>query len=192
MWFIAANKTTKAVLESGIRDSDFNDSNFLDNFLIALAANYSTPIENISLFSTDESSTDGMRLSNGDQFELIWSSSDSTGIVTGISFSIEDSKQWLQFSINKSDILSDGIEDITIESKVMDSDNLNIDTTFNGTIDIQISSPRGPAKMRFSFNSGIASKTLVTTDAGTWKIPLSSKRLSTYRVNNTVTFDSVL
>jgi hypothetical protein len=192
MWFIAANKTTQAILESGGRNSDFNDSTFVNSFLNALSTNYSTPVENISLYSITDSSEDALRLANGDQYTITWSGAAPTGVITGISFALEDAKKWLQFNIDKPSILCDGVEKIIVGAQILTTDKGNIDTTFNGDIDIPILSPKGSVKMRFSFYLGVASKMVTTTDAGVWSIPANSKRAVGYRVDNTITFDSVM
>lgn len=192
MWFIAANKVTQTILESGSRNSDFNDSAFLNSFLSALSANYSVSVENIVLYSMLDDSAEVLRVANGDQYTLIWSGVAPTGIITGLSFAVEDAKEWLQFSADKTTILNDGVEEITVEAKVLTANKSGTDTTFSGDLDIPVISPNGSVKMRFSFSLGVASKIITTTNAGVWVIPSNSKRVIDYRVDSTITFDSVM
>lgn len=137
--------------------------------------------------STDQTEID--RVEARHEYELVWASNE----ITGISFSPEDNKPYLYFSIDKNFIAADGIEQVIISAEARQaSDSSTVDTTINGDeLSIPISSPDNPfGLMKFTFIQGKSSRAINTTISGKWII--GRETVENCRNLNSVTFNSVL
>jgi hypothetical protein len=195
-WFFAGNKTTQVLLEHGGRQGlDFSDPSVMSSYKSAIATNYGTTSDNVSIYYVADDDAIVARITNGDQFVITWAGAPPSSEISGVSFAAWDAKEWIQFSASKSSILANGSISSIVYAKIYTADKLSIDTSYNGTLDIQIRTPTGQiVLMRFIFNKGQASRILKTTTVGLWNFPASAKTIDVFKVDPsyTTTINSVM
>ena len=172
--YITGRVSDKTIVESGFR-SEFD----LNPFRQAFAANYGGVYTDYYIYQDAETSSDSLRIKNGDQWVAVWTGD----VITGVSFAAYDALEWIRFYASKSSILADNRDSSTISAKIYTADKLGIDTTYSGTIDIDISCSRTTAKMRFIFTKGQASKIFKTDTYGLWGFPGTSKLIGGFKVD---------
>lgn len=189
MWFFAGKKSDQTLLEHGGSSLDFNDASVQASFLSALSINHGVSTNDISFFTVSDSSTEVERISSGDSWALAWSGGAPSGEISSIDFSEEDAKKWLQFSADKTAVLSDNKDLLTVSVSVLVANKSGIDTSFSGDLDIPVSTPNGGVKARFTFYTGKGAKLFKFDRAGTFAIGF---RQVSYRVDNSVSVDILL
>lgn len=180
LFYVAGRISGHATVEAGFR-SPFN----LMDFKSAIAANYGGVDLDYYVYSVDESNTDAVRIKNGDEWVAVWTGD----VITGVDFSIEDAKKWIDVSVDKLTFSADNKEVVLVKASILLADKSDVDTSFDTNVDIPIKSSDSSYKIRFKFISGKASRAIKTSMAGTWKFPLS--KVPGYRNNNTVSFESI-
>lgn len=113
------------------------------------------------------------RYDDRDDYTLTWVDDD----ITALDFGVEDNKRRIRFTSDKKKIKGDGVEAIVVTAEVWNAANTAIDTTYNGTMIIDIDSGRRDGLAELVFTSGVATKTLKTTECGKWRIPLNRKHV---------------
>jgi hypothetical protein len=189
MWFFAGKKSEQILLEYGGSSLDFNSATTRASFLSALSTNYGISTSDISFFVVGDSSTEVTRIRNGDSWALAWSNGMPSGVISSISFAAEDAKKWLQFTADKTTVLANNKDLLTVSVSVLTANKSGIDTTFSGDLDIPVITPNGGVKARFTFYTGKAAKTFKFDKAGTFKI---GYRQTSYRIDNTVSAEVLI
>ena len=185
MYFVGKVSDNSFVENSGTyQPSDPPDSAVLANIKARLGG----ADEDYSIYHISNTHSDTLRVLNGDTVTLVWTGNS----VTGISFAAEDAKEWISVSVDKTSFSADNLDQVLVSVSVLLANKSGIDTSFNESIDLPIQSPSGTSKYRFYLVSGVSSKLIKTTLGGAWKAPSSSVRINGYRVNNTVSFESIL
>lgn len=142
------------------------------------------------------------RILSGDSFnavwdDIYWKQTDKNGEIVAsgynrniidLDFTPEDTKNYLSFSASKKEFKADGQDELLIDVQIKNPKLSVVD--FNGTLNVDATTPMGPAKLSFNFTKGLASKSLTTTEAGDWEIPYGT--LSEYRIENTIKSVSIL
>ena len=178
--YIAGRISDHTTLESGFR-SEFN----LTDFRSAFAANYGGVYTDYYIYQDSETSSDSLRIKNGDDWIAVWTGD----AITGISFATEDAKKWIDVSIDRTSFMADNSESVLLKASVLLANKSGVDTAFDGNIDIPVHTSEGSRKLRFRFISGKASRAVTTTVAGIWRFP--AIKVSGYRNNNSATFESI-
>jgi hypothetical protein len=180
LFYIVGKISNKSTIESGIR-SPFD----LTAFRTSVATNYGGVYTDYFVYSIDETTADAVRVKNGDDWTAVWTGN----AITGVSFSTEDSKKWLEVSADRVSLMADGKESALIKVSVLTANKSGTDTSFVGTIDIPMSTPEGQKAVQFRFIGGRASRSIKAVKSGVWLIP--SQKVSGYRNNNSVTINSI-
>lgn len=189
MWYAAGNKTTQVLIESGIISLDFSIESVRTSFISAVATNHGTTPSNVSFYYLAESDSSVTRVRNGDSWALTWSGSAPSGEINGLNFTVEDAKKWLQFSVDKTGVLANGKEVLTVSITMLTANKSGTDTSFSGDLDIPVSTPGGGVKARFVFFSGKASKAFKFSTSGTFT---AGHKMSSYRMDNSISVDVIL
>jgi len=174
MFFIAARKDTKEELETGGRNLDFANSAIRATFRSSLCANYGITDANLSFLYVDEANAAATRVTNGDNYSIVWDSDE----IVGLDFSNEDALNILRFNVkDENDVVNDtvtanGVDYLTIYAYVFKSDLSEIENTFNDTLLIPIINPYGmQCFIKTTFENGVATKLFKTKEYGIWRIP---------------------
>jgi len=183
LFYIAAKKADKTIVESGFRSS-FN----LTDFRAALAANYGGVPADYYVFSTDETDARAQRAKKGDELSPVWAGA-AMDEISDIEFSKEDAKPILRLAIDKISMMADGIDKVVVTASILLPDKSAIDNTFEGSIDIPCISPLGAIKARFQFLEGEARREISSDIPGPWAF--SNGKISGFRVDNSISFDSI-
>jgi len=188
-WFAAGNKTTQALIESASISIDLSNSSVQSSFLTALSTNHGVAEADISFYYLADTDPSVTRVHNGDSWALTWSGSAPTGEVSGVSFATEDAKKWLQFSANKTGVLANNKDILTVSITMLTANKSGTDTTFSGDLDIPVSTPDGGTKARFVFVSGKSSKNFKFSKSGYFS---AGSKMTNYRMDNTLTVEILL
>ena len=113
------------------------------------------------------------RVTDGDEYSTVWTSGD----ITSLSFTSEDSKRWVRFSSDVKKAMANGTDSIVLTAEIWLNDKSAIDTSYSGTILIDISIGRDIGILKLIFTSGVATKTLKSTNWGYWNIPSDPKQV---------------
>lgn len=180
MWFWAGNKNNQALLEYGGRGT-FD----MGAYAQALATNYGLTTDDISIYTLEDNASEVGRLKNGDSFSLIWSGAVPSGVISGISFALEDSKKWLHFTSNKTSIIGNGKDTLILYASIYQTNNTDLDASATPVITIPINFPSGVSTIRMGFVGGKASRLIKVTSPGNIIFP-AVRRLDNYRINNII------
>ena len=189
-WFFAGNKTTQALLEAGGRPGlDFSISSVMSSYKSAIATNYGTTSGNVSIYYVADNDAIAIRVMKGDQFAITWAGSPPSSEISGVNFTAEDAKGWLQYSASKSSLLANGKETVIVYATLLNSDKSTINTSFGSSLDIPVIINGFSQKLRFRFSSGKASRSMTFASAGTFTIGAS--KLDGYRTYATLSLDLI-
>ena len=186
MYFIAAKKDTREIIELGGRSIDLTVPAVLAAYKVALATNYSTTAQNISVLVRSDSHADVARVQARASFSLVWTDNE----ITALDFSDEDSKRWVRVTASKTEIDADGVDTTTITVEVLKADKSGVDTNVTTSSLVPIRTPDGDRRVKVSVVDGVAARVFKTTKAGIWVIP-SVTRFANVRVDSAVTIEAL-
>jgi len=189
LWYAAGNKTNQALLETAQVSLNLNDSVVRASFLSALSGNHGVSVSDISLYYVSSTEAFVARIQNGDSWALTWDNDAPTGEISGVSFAEEDVKKWLQFSADKTTVIADEKDTLTVSVSALTANKSGVDTSVSGSVDIPVITPDGGIKARFAFLTGKASKSFKFSKPGVFRAGL---RMTTYRMNNELNIDILL
>jgi hypothetical protein len=151
-------------------------------------------ISDYSVFRIDDQSIYAKRMLNNDEFNLVWSSSSPNGTISAIDFFPEDSKLWIKFySITgKTEIFANQTDYVDIMIEVWKADKSGLATQIDGTENVPVLTPHGPAEMRCQFQNGKCIKRIATTLFGNWMMPTNINRIGQYRIYNAITIKALV
>jgi len=183
-----ANEVGGLVIKSAIYGSNIPS----DELILANAVNqFGGDGTDYVIYKMDSTSTDGVRIVNGDEFSLIV---DDTDTITSVGFALEDVKKWLNTTVDKSIVKKDGIDFVTVRTEMLLADKSGIDTSFNETILVEILTPAGLKPLYATFTNGVCSYPFQPTDhsnsTGNYKIP--ENKVDGYRVEQFAEFKAVI
>ncbi|HOD11171.1 MAG TPA: hypothetical protein PKH91_10545, partial [Flavobacterium sp.] len=176
--------THELVYKSGIYRSADVPSN---SIIIQTVMKTSGGSENdYTVFQINDSSVEAARITNGDDFSLVWSAPAPSGIITAVDFTAENSKYWLRFVslLGKTEIIADDFDHIDIVIEVWNAEKTAIATDVDQTEIIPIVTPRGQANIRARFENGRCVIRVRTDIFGNWVFPADPKRVNGFRVYN--------
>lgn len=179
MAWIIGRKSDKSIIEitGKLYENDFSLEELKDNIPINKGGTYT----DYSFFrmSKDESE----RYSNGDSYQIVWTDDE----LTGISYTIEDSKPWAKLFTDKSSIMDDGIDYATIRLEVWKPDLSELYSSLT-MLDrrITIITPKGLRYVRLDIVNGIAEAKFRSTESGTYTFPAEPKRYLSMRIFNQI------
>jgi hypothetical protein len=180
MFYVAgkiADKSTPpayGVVESGMRDPWD-----LDLFSSAIATNHGGVPGDYSFFTAADNSTEATRAMSGDLWVPTWTGNS----ITALDFSAYDALKWIRFYASKTNILANNRDLSIISAKVYVANKSEVDTTYSGTLDVTMRSPRGPMPMRFVFSKGLSSKNFKTNEYGEWSFPSNAKLIDDLKID---------
>jgi hypothetical protein len=189
MWYAAGDKTNQALITSGIISLDFSIASVRASFISSISTNSGVSVANISFYYLTDNDAFVTRVRNGDIWALTWNGSIPTGEISGVSFVTEDAKKWLQFSADKTGVLSNNKDILTVSVTMLTANKSGTDTTFSGDLDVPVSIPGGGVKARFVFHAGKASKAFKFSTPGGFSI---GSKMTTYRMDNSASVDVIL
>lgn len=190
MWYSAGNKTEQTLITSGAISLDFSVESIRTSFINSISTNSGISVADISFYYLAEDDASVIRIMQGDTWSLTWNGGAPTGEIDGLSFSTEDAKKWLQFSADKTGIVSNNKDTVTISVTMLTASKSGTDTTFSGDLDIPVSTPEGGVKARFVFHTGKASKGFKFSNPG--NISIGRTKMTSYRMDNSLTIDVIL
>ncbi len=127
------------------------------------------------------------RVSNGDEYSLLWES----GVISGIDFSLEDNKLQLSFSASEK-VINNGVNESVVSCTVYTSKNKK-DTSFSGNKLVPVKMPSGQVvNAGFVFVDGVAEKTFSSATPGRFIIPATPRRFGIFRVKESVIIEAIL
>ena len=191
--FVVANKNThELVYTSGIYRSADVPSN---SIIIQTVMKTSGGSENdYTVFQINDNSIEAARITNGDDFSLVWSAPAPNGIITAVDFTTENSKYWLRFValLGKTEIIADNFDSTDIVIEVWNAEKTAITTDIDQTEIIPIVTPRGQANIRARFENGRCVIRVRTDLFGNWVFPADPKRVNSFRVYNVLPIEALV
>lgn len=145
---------------TGFTSGVTNQQTWINKIKAAIAAEYSTAPNNISVWYTPDSDTSGSvsrRIMDGDSFNVNWTNNE----ISGVDFSPEDDKKYIHIAVGKADIKADGVDSTMLDFKVYKKDGQTIDNTYNSTELVEVDTPNGVVKFSVPFSSGMISLVLI-------------------------------
>lgn len=178
--YLVGSKSDKQLL---YRSSTYSSNEPSDQIIFAnIIDKYSGTATDYCIFRINDATIASVRIQNGDEFSLVW----DNNIITGVDFTLEDSKPWIRFYTDngKSEILADNMDASVLIIEMWYADKSGIDTSFNSSIRFTVATPTGPAVIKCKFTSGICYKQIRTNLFGDWIFPSNQKRVNGYRIYN--------
>jgi len=145
---------------------------------------------NLGYFVEDDK-TVRQRYSNGDTVEV----TKELDIGYVVSFDYEDSKPWLDITVDKYDVdwnpnkADPNIDKIIMTLKMLNADK-TLNTDYNGIIKVPILTPRGVIPIKAEIKNGICVRDFTPLYMGEYVYPAFSRKINGYRVNNQFKIDS--
>lgn len=189
LWYVAGNKTDHTIIETAQISIDLSNTNVRDSFISALSGNHGVSVSDISLYYVSSTEANVARIQNGDSWALTWDDDAPTGEISGVSFAEEDAKKWLQFSADKTTVIADEKDTLTVSVSVLTANKSGVDTSVSGSVDIPVTTPDGGIKARFAFLTGKASKSFKFSKPGVFRAGL---KMTSYRMDNELNIDVLL
>jgi hypothetical protein len=183
LFYMIGRKSDKKILEMGFR-SVFDAAAFLS----AVAANYGGIPSDYIVYTVDESDAKAQRINRGDAFTPAWTGAGTASAVSDIDFTTEDTKKILRYATDQTIVIAGGAS-FTVTVTVILADSSGVDIAFGSTVDIPVRMPDRTAKMRFAFVKGVATRTIIPADSGTWIFP--SGKFGDYRNENSVSIEII-
>ncbi len=184
MYVVGKKADESFVARSGIYYSPIpNNNTILTNIIKkfgGIAAHYN--VFKVTDFNEQD------RIMNSDSFLLTWESN----IITGIDFTPENSKKFIEFSVDKNVVLRNGTDFIIMQAKILNSDGVTVDTTFNDTLSLPVGVPYGGhvVKIRGKFTDGVMSRQFMPEALGGYFYPDNKVRFGNLRVKNQILIES--
>jgi hypothetical protein len=178
MFYIIGRKSSNEIVEK----SQIFTPVDMASYMAALRKNYG---EECSIFALEDNDDQVKRIKNGDEFAAVWDDDE----IFGLDFSIEDNKKILKFESDKTSFVADGIDSVNISVSVLTPAE-KLDKTFNDVLDIPVSIGKITAKIRFTFENGVANREIKTMNPGTLVCPLNYR--NGFRMDNILTIDAVI
>lgn len=143
-----------------------------------------------AIYKLDSTSSDGLRIKNGDELSLHWTANE----ITSIDFELEEAKLWINVSVDKMIVKKDGVDYLTVTTNMIKADGSGIDTTFNDEIVINILTPAGIKPLLVKFTDGVCEYPFQPADhtnaTGNYKIPAG--KVDGFRVEKSAEFIGVI
>jgi hypothetical protein len=166
---IAGDIRTHSFIEhTGLSSIPFNKVEYKK----AISKKYNIPLAEIKTFHIDDTSIDAHRIMNTDEFILLWNIDE----IIGVSFAPEDNMQYIIAISDKAKIKNNGIDKATINFKILKSDGITVENTFNATRFVECENPVYKFLYKLVFVNGVCLKEFTTTFAGKWIFPSSDTR----------------
>lgn len=152
-----------------------------ESLLVALNQNYGT---DISLYTVSDDTEDFSRLQNGDEFSIVWTGNE----ITGLDWTPEDSKPIVKTTASKTVVAADGVDSVDVRIEVWKPDNSGILTTMpTKEYNLPIVKDRQLKTVRVYVENGVMERTgLTKTTPMSLTIPGASKRYKGFRIENNV------
>lgn len=138
----------------------------------AISNKYNIPLVKVDAFFIADNSIDATRIMNTDEFILLWNLDE----IIGVSFAPDDNMKYIIAVSDKLKIKNNGTEKATITFKILKSDGITVDDTFNMTKFVECENPVYKFLYRLVFVNGICIKEFSTTFSGKWIFPSSDTR----------------
>lgn len=136
--------------------------------------------DDYSILHISDNSEAALRLLNGDEFDPVW----EDYALVGFDFSKEDSKPWIEFEFDKTEIVGDGLDFLSYSGRILKGG--VVDTSINETVHIPVISPaEGPHTFPIEVVDGEASGEFATTDCGHWNI-IYKPRVDRFKVKHRI------
>jgi hypothetical protein len=178
--YLVGLKSDKQLL---YRSSTYSSNEPSDQIILEnIIEKYGGTAADYSIYRINDATIATKRIQNGDEFNLVW----DNDIISGVDFTIEDSKPWIKFYTEdgKSEILANNMDTAVLIMEMWKADKSGIDITFNSIIRFTITTPRGPAIIKCQFVNGICKKQIKTEVFGDWIFPGNLRHVNGYRIFN--------
>ena len=176
MAWIVGKKADESKVEVLIKTPNFS----LGELQTVIPKNYGGVAGDYSYYEMQ--GTDEVRVRDGWEYILTWSANE----ITAIDFSPEESKRWVKFSIDKTEISDDGVETVQITLELWKADLSSIETGITSSASLPVLTPTGEKWTKAGVVNGVKVKNFKTTRAGLWLFPSKAKRFGNFRVFNQV------
>lgn len=174
MLTLVGKKSTLEIIEVSGIELDIANTTLIDSYKNSLSINYGVEVTDLSLLHYTEAQTPAIRIRQGEEYTGVW----VAGELTEVDFTLEDSYRILRFNVQNAQgettdtLEADGVDSLLVSAYVFLADLSGVDTTFNGSLMIPITSPAGTqAYIKTLFTNGLASKNFKTREYGIWRIP---------------------
>ncbi len=166
----------------------YSGGNPPDSIILAnVVARYGGTTDDYDVYGFSDTSGDASRVMAGDEFTLVWTGTYPTNTITGLDFSVEDNKLWLHVTTDITQFIADGSDKCDVTFEMWTADNLGVDTSFNGTYLIPLGNPVRVGYASVTFVDGVSTtKSIRTTEWGTWLFPGVRTRLNGWKIHNNI------
>ena len=193
--FILGNTNSKEIIK--ISGSYANQPS-VDGIKANAVDIYGGTLDDYSVYVIDDDDSVCTRISNTNDFVLIWESNN----IVGLDFSIDDNKKWLSVigecdSINgELYVKKDGIDSITVKSEILLPDKSGRDVSYNESIMIPISTPNGIKHLYIKYTNGyneyIFNPVQHTNSIGNYNIPSTHKSIGDIKIATSLNYKVVI